>query len=47
MIAWARERMMNYKVWRRVESIGAPPFDAAGKVEKIKLRARAPGKGVS
>jgi acyl-CoA synthetase (AMP-forming)/AMP-acid ligase II len=41
VIAWAREHMANYKVPRRVEVIDELPVNAAGKVEKVTLRARA------
>ncbi len=39
--AWCRERMANYKVPRRVEIVDALPTNAAGKVDKVALRARA------
>ena len=41
VIAWAREHMANYKVPRRVEVIDELPINAAGKGEKVALRARA------
>jgi HIP---CoA ligase len=41
IIAWSRERMANYKVPRRVALIDALPINAAGKVVKEDLRARA------
>ena len=41
LIAWAREHMANYKVPRRVEVIDELPINAAGKVEKVTLCARA------
>jgi acyl-CoA synthetase (AMP-forming)/AMP-acid ligase II len=41
LIAWARDRMANYKVPRRVEVIDELPLNATGKVEKLALRARA------
>ncbi|MFI5296586.1 MAG: FadD3 family acyl-CoA ligase [Polyangiales bacterium] len=41
LIAWARERMANYKVPRRVDFVGALPLNATGKVLKYELRARA------
>ncbi|UDY36666.1 FadD3 family acyl-CoA ligase [Dermatobacter hominis] len=41
VIAWARERMANYKVPRRVEVVDDLPVNAAGKVEKLVLRERA------
>src|SRR5262245_55095603 len=42
IIAWARERLANYKVPRHVVGVSALPSNAAGKVLKDKLRARAP-----
>jgi acyl-CoA synthetase (AMP-forming)/AMP-acid ligase II len=41
VIAWARERMANYKAPRRVEVIEALPLVPAGKVDKNALRTRA------
>jgi HIP---CoA ligase len=41
LIAWAREKMANYKVPRYVEIVEALPFNASGKVLKYELRARA------
>jgi HIP---CoA ligase len=41
LIAWARGAMANYKVPRAVEIVDAIPVNAAGKVEKEVLRARA------
>jgi acyl-CoA synthetase (AMP-forming)/AMP-acid ligase II len=41
IIAWARERLANYKVPRQVVEIAALPINAAGKVVKEALRARA------
>ena len=41
IIAWSRERMANYKVPRHVAMIDALPINAAGKVVKEDLRARA------
>jgi acyl-CoA synthetase (AMP-forming)/AMP-acid ligase II len=41
IIAWARERLANYKVPRHVVAIAALPINAAGKVVKEELRARA------
>jgi acyl-CoA synthetase (AMP-forming)/AMP-acid ligase II len=41
IIAWARERMANYKVPRRVELVDALPLNASGKVLKYELRERA------
>jgi acyl-CoA synthetase (AMP-forming)/AMP-acid ligase II len=41
LTAWARARMANYKVPRRIELVDALPLNAAGKVDKVALRARA------
>jgi acyl-CoA synthetase (AMP-forming)/AMP-acid ligase II len=41
LIAWAREKMANYKVPRHVEIVDALPLNASGKVLKYELRARA------
>jgi HIP---CoA ligase len=41
LIEWARGAMANYKVPRAVEIVDALPVNAAGKVEKERLRARA------
>jgi acyl-CoA synthetase (AMP-forming)/AMP-acid ligase II len=41
IIAWARERLANYKVPRHVIAIAELPINAAGKVVKDDLRARA------
>jgi acyl-CoA synthetase (AMP-forming)/AMP-acid ligase II len=41
IIAWARERLANYKVPRQVVALAALPMNAAGKVVKEELRARA------
>jgi acyl-CoA synthetase (AMP-forming)/AMP-acid ligase II len=41
IIRWARERLANYKVPRYVVSIEQLPINAAGKVVKDELRARA------
>ncbi len=41
MISWARERMANYKVPRRVEVTDSLPLNASGKVLKYELRRRA------
>ena len=41
IIAWARERLANYKVPRHVVAVAALPINAAGKVVKEELRARA------
>ena len=38
LIAWARERMANYKVPRRIEVVDALPLNASGKVLKYVLR---------
>jgi acyl-CoA synthetase (AMP-forming)/AMP-acid ligase II len=43
VIAWARERMANYKVPRKVAFVEALPLNATGKVDKNVLRARAVG----
>ena len=42
IIAWARERLANYKVPRHVVAVAALPTNATGKVVKDQLRARAP-----
>jgi acyl-CoA synthetase (AMP-forming)/AMP-acid ligase II len=44
VIAFARERMANYKVPRRVEIVDALPLNASGKVRKFALRERAAGR---
>jgi len=41
LIGWSREAMANYKVPRAVEIVDDLPVNAAGKVEKAVLRARA------
>jgi acyl-CoA synthetase (AMP-forming)/AMP-acid ligase II len=41
VISWARDQMANYKVPRTVEIVGQLPLNAAGKVEKEILKARA------
>ena len=41
LIAWAREKMANYKVPRSVEVVDALPLNATGKVLKYVLRERA------
>ena len=41
IIAWARERLANYKVPRFVVATGSLPTNATGKVVKDELRARA------
>ena len=38
VIAWARDRMANYKVPRRVVVVDALPLNASGKVLKHELR---------
>jgi acyl-CoA synthetase (AMP-forming)/AMP-acid ligase II len=43
LIAWARERMANYKVPRSVEVVDALPLNATGKVLKYVLREQAAG----
>ncbi|HYZ93540.1 MAG TPA: FadD3 family acyl-CoA ligase [Actinomycetota bacterium] len=40
LMAWAKERMANYKVPRRVEVLEALPLNASGKVLKYELRDR-------
>jgi acyl-CoA synthetase (AMP-forming)/AMP-acid ligase II len=44
LIAWARGEMANYKVPRAVAIVDELPVNAAGKVEKEVLRARAAGR---
>jgi acyl-CoA synthetase (AMP-forming)/AMP-acid ligase II len=41
VIGWARERLANYKVPRRVVVVASLPTNAAGKIVKDELRARA------
>jgi acyl-CoA synthetase (AMP-forming)/AMP-acid ligase II len=41
IIGWARERLANYKVPRHLVAVGELPINAAGKVVKSDLRARA------
>jgi acyl-CoA synthetase (AMP-forming)/AMP-acid ligase II len=41
LIAWAKEKMANYKVPRRVVIVDALPLNASGKVLKFELRDRA------
>ena len=41
VIAWSRGSMANYKVPRRVEILTELPRNATGKVEKLRLQARA------
>jgi acyl-CoA synthetase (AMP-forming)/AMP-acid ligase II len=45
LIAWARERMANYKVPRSVEVVDALPLNATGKVLKYVLREQAAAGG--
>jgi acyl-CoA synthetase (AMP-forming)/AMP-acid ligase II len=40
VVAWAKERMANYKVPRRVEVVDTLPLNASGKVLKFELRER-------
>jgi acyl-CoA synthetase (AMP-forming)/AMP-acid ligase II len=40
LISWARDRMANYKVPRRVEVVESLPLNASGKVLKYELRDR-------
>lgn len=42
IVAWARERLANYKVPRHVVAVAELPINASGKVVKDELRARAP-----
>jgi acyl-CoA synthetase (AMP-forming)/AMP-acid ligase II len=41
IIRWARERLANYKVPRHVVAVAELPINAAGKIVKSELRARA------
>ena len=41
LIAWAKDKMANYKVPRKVEVLDALPLNASGKVLKFELRDRA------
>ena len=41
LIAWARDKMANYKVPRYVEVVDVLPLNASGKVLKYELRDRA------
>ncbi|MBL7496486.1 AMP-binding protein [Frankia sp. CNm7] len=41
IIAWARDRMANYKAPRYVEVVDSLPLNATGKVVRYELRARA------
>jgi acyl-CoA synthetase (AMP-forming)/AMP-acid ligase II len=43
LVAWARERLANYKLPRRVVVVAELPTNATGKVVKDELRARAGG----
>jgi acyl-CoA synthetase (AMP-forming)/AMP-acid ligase II len=43
LVAWAKDRMANYKVPRRVEVLDALPLNASGKVLKFELRDKAKG----
>jgi HIP---CoA ligase len=45
--AWAKEKMANYKVPRRVEVVDALPLNASGKVMKTELRSRLASPGGS
>ena len=40
IIAWARERIANYKVPRRVELVAELPLTPSGKVQRFVLRER-------
>jgi acyl-CoA synthetase (AMP-forming)/AMP-acid ligase II len=40
VVAYARDRMANYKVPHRVELVDALPVNATGKVLKVELRGR-------
>ena len=41
LVAWARDRMANYKVPRRIVVVDSLPMNASGKVLKYELRERA------
>jgi acyl-CoA synthetase (AMP-forming)/AMP-acid ligase II len=41
ILAWCRDEIANYKVPRAIEIVDRLPVNAAGKVEKTELRARA------
>jgi acyl-CoA synthetase (AMP-forming)/AMP-acid ligase II len=41
IIAWARQKMANFKAPRYVEIVDALPLNATGKVVRYELRARA------
>lgn len=43
LVAWSREQMANYKAPRHFEFVDHLPVNAAGKVEKLQLRARVDG----
>jgi HIP---CoA ligase len=43
VVAWARERMANFKAPRHVEVVDSLPLNASGKVLKFELRERALG----
>jgi acyl-CoA synthetase (AMP-forming)/AMP-acid ligase II len=43
VVGWARDRMANFKVPRRVEFVDELPINATGKVVKDELRQRAKG----
>jgi HIP---CoA ligase len=45
LIAWAREKMANYKVPRSVVLVDALPLNATGKVLKYVLREQAAATG--
>ena len=43
LVAWARDRMANYKVPRQIHLVEVLPTNASGKVLKFELRGRAAG----
>ena len=45
LVTWARQRMANYKVPRRIHVVDALPTNASGKVLKYELRATASAGG--
>jgi len=45
ILVWCRDQIANYKVPRAIEIVDELPVNAAGKVEKITLRARAARRG--
>ena len=47
LIAWARERLANYKVPRFVEVVTELPRNASGKVRKGDLRAQGPQRALA